>query len=251
MYLCVMVAVNQYGNRLGLPDKKLSNRTTRGQRLMRATIGHAIREPIDAGIKKLRFPSIIPQSFRSTGDGRISRLSRLRPPAAVVEVTNHTNMKIKNHLGRALKTAALCSVLGLSAITVAHAALGESSTTVANDQVRMMATRVTHTSAGYTVHEMTLPRGTVVREYVAPSGVVFGVAWQGPAMPNLQQLLGSYGTEANTSVKAFREAHAGIGPVSVTTSDFVMNSAGHMGNYVGQAYLPAALPAGVTAHDIQ
>jgi hypothetical protein len=160
-------------------------------------------------------------------------------------------MTIKNHLGKALKTAALGTVLGLSAITGAHAALGESSATVANDQVRMMASRVSHASTGYTVHELTLPRGTVVHEYVAPSGLVFAVAWQGPVMPNLQQLLGSYSAAASTGVKAFREAHAGIGPVSVSTSDFVMNSAGHMGNYVGQAYIPAALPAGVTAHDIQ
>jgi hypothetical protein len=160
-------------------------------------------------------------------------------------------MKIKRDLSMALRTTALCTVLGLSGVTIAHAALGESSATVANDQVRMMATQVTHANTGYTVQEMTLPRGTVVREYVAPSGMVFGVAWQGPAMPDLQQLLGSYVTEANTGVKAFREAHGGIGPVSVRTSDFVMNSAGHMGDYVGQAYLPAALPAGVTAHDIQ
>jgi hypothetical protein len=163
----------------------------------------------------------------------------------------HTDMTARRRLSKTLRTTASGAILGLSIITVAHAELGGTSATVTNDQVRMMAARVTRTSAGYTVHDLTLPRGTVVREYVAPSGVVFGVAWQGPAMPDLPQLLGTYGAQASTGVNAFRETHGGIGPVSVRTSGFVMNSGGHMRDYVGQAYIPAALPVGVTAHDIQ
>ncbi|RFU48341.1 DUF2844 domain-containing protein [Paraburkholderia sp. DHOC27] len=160
-------------------------------------------------------------------------------------------MTVQSRLYQALQTTALGTVLALSIASAAHAALGGSSATVANDQIRMNATRATHSDTGYTVHEMTLPRGTLVREYVAPSGVVFGVAWQGPSMPDLQGLLGAYTGEASAGVKAFREAHGGIGPVSVQTTDFVMSAGGHMGHYVGHAYLPAALPAGVTAQDIQ
>ncbi|WP_367949067.1 DUF2844 domain-containing protein [Paraburkholderia sp. NMBU_R16] len=42
----------------------------------------------------------------------------------------------------------------------------------------------------YTVHTLTLPSGTVVREYVASSGLVFGVAWKGPTLPDLRATLG-------------------------------------------------------------
>ena len=69
----------------------------------------------------------------------------------------------------------------------AQAALGQNVSTVGNDQVLMHATAHSASSqAAYTVHLLTLPSGTVVREYVAPSGTVFGVAWAGPTLPDQQ-----------------------------------------------------------------
>ena len=44
----------------------------------------------------------------------------------------------------------------------------------------------------YTVHEMQSSSGTAVREYVSSTGTVFAVAWQGPWLPDLRQLLGPY-----------------------------------------------------------
>ena len=53
-------------------------------------------------------------------------------------------------------------------------------------------------------------------------------------------------------VKAVRAARGGgRGPVSVDQSGLVVRSGGHMGAFAGQAWLPAALPAGVTGADIQ
>lgn len=107
-------------------------------------------------------------------------------------------------------------------------------------------------SASYTVRETTLGSGTVVREYLAADGSVFGIAWRGPQMPDLNDLLGTYFPQYVAGVKAARAARGGArGPVSVDQSSLVVRSGGHMGAFSGQAWLPPALPAGVTGSDIQ
>jgi hypothetical protein len=110
----------------------------------------------------------------------------------------------------------------------------------------------TPASASYTVRETTLGNGTVVREYLAADGAVFGIAWRGPQMPDLNDLLGSYFPQYLAGVKAARAARGGgHGPVSVDQSGLVAHSGGHMGAFSGQAWLPSALPAGVSGSDIQ
>src|ERR1039458_677209 len=92
--------------------------------------------------------------------------------------------------GRALAASALlCAGVGVALPT--QATLGGTVDTVQGDVLDMHATRRVAMHAGYVVHELTLASGTVVREFVGPSGVVFGVAWQGPIKPDLNQLLGA------------------------------------------------------------
>jgi hypothetical protein len=110
----------------------------------------------------------------------------------------------------------------------------------------------TSATASYTVRETTLGNGTVVREFLAADGSVFGIAWRGPQMPDLSDLLGSFFPQYQSGVKAVRAARGGgHGPVSVDQSNLVVRSGGHMGAFNGQAWLPAALPAGVSGSDIQ
>ena len=107
-------------------------------------------------------------------------------------------------------------------------------------------------SASYTVRETTLGNGTVVREYLAADGTVFGVAWRGPQMPDLNEMLGSYFPQYVAGVKAARAARGGArGPVAVDQSSLVVQSGGHMGSFTGRAWLPPALPAGVSGFDIK
>ena len=107
-------------------------------------------------------------------------------------------------------------------------------------------------SSSYTVRATTLSNNTVVREYLATDGTVFGIAWYGPQMPNLSDLLGSYFSQYVDGVKAVRAARSHArGPVAVEQSGLVVHSGGHMGGFGGQAWLPAALPAGVSGSDIQ
>ena len=140
---------------------------------------------------------------------------------------------------------------------VAHAALGGNAQSVQADQASMGAARSSAVQmfaavqGAYTSQSLTLPSGTVVHEYITAGGVVFAVTWQGSTMPDLQQILGSYMSGVADAVKAYRLQHPGIGPVSLSTDNVVIEAGGHMGDYVGRAYLPSALPAGVALSDIQ
>jgi hypothetical protein len=105
-------------------------------------------------------------------------------------------------------------------------------------------------AAPYTVRSTTLATGTVVNEYLGADGVVFGIAWKGARMPDLPTLLGNYFPQYVQGIQAQRANGVGRGPVSVVGSGLVVRSAGHMGAFAGHAYLPQALPAGVTGGDI-
>ena len=55
-----------------------------------------------------------------------------------------------------------------------------------------------------------------------------------------------------TAEKSARKVRGGgHGPGIVQDSGLVVHSGGHMGAFSGQAYLPQALPAGVSGTDIQ
>jgi len=140
---------------------------------------------------------------------------------------------------------------------LAHAALGGSAQSVQADQASMGASRTAANQAlnavqgNYSVQSMTLPSGTVVHEYLSNTGIVFAVTWLGSAMPDLHQILGAYTSGATDAIQAYRAQHPGIGPVSVTANNMVIQASGHMGVYAGRAYLPSALPAGVALNEIQ
>lgn len=106
-------------------------------------------------------------------------------------------------------------------------------------------------AAAYTVREITLGSGTVIHEYTSAAGTVFGLAWRGPSMPDLESLLGSYFPQYTAGVQVAHAARGWRAPVSVDTSGLVIRTGGHMGAFEGQAWLPTALPAGLTGNDIQ
>lgn len=136
-----------------------------------------------------------------------------------------------------------CMILCLSAA----AELGGDVSTVQADQVRMKgALRITRGSA-YDVHELQTGSGTTVREYVSPSGKIFAVSWQGPWLPNLQQLLGPYFADY-TAAQNHRQSR---GPLVIHQPNLVVQSSGHMRSFIGRAYIPDLMPAGVRAEDIQ
>jgi hypothetical protein len=129
----------------------------------------------------------------------------------------------------------------------AHATLGQNVSTIDTDQSRLHAlARAATTQHAYSVHQLTLPSGTQVREYVAPTGIVFGVAWDGPTLPDLKAMLGA-SFDTYVAANATRRG----APLAVSNGDLVVFSSGHLRAFAGYAYLPRAVPAGVDVSVIQ
>jgi Protein of unknown function (DUF2844) len=130
----------------------------------------------------------------------------------------------------------------------AMAALGGDAASIQQDAAHFKAqVRMTQKQA-YAVHEMQTAGGATVREYVSPAGKVFGVAWQGPVIPDLQQLLGSYFTRFQATAQNRRGIH---GPLVIHEAGLVLESTGHMTAYRGSARVPEMLPEGVHSDAIQ
>jgi hypothetical protein len=131
---------------------------------------------------------------------------------------------------------------------VARAALGQPETTVSADVQQLNGSVKSTERTNYTVHEIQLPSGGVLREFAVPGGNVFAVAWSGPAIPNLRQALGSYFDVFATAAKA---PHSGHTHLQISQDGFVMQSAGHMRAYSGRAYVPQSIPAGTSLEEIR
>lgn len=147
-----------------------------------------------------------------------------------------------------MKTAWAVLFAMLLGATPGWAVLGEYENSVTSDQQVMRGQLRTVAGQGYSLHQITAAGGAVVKEYVSPAGRVFGISWQGPAMPNLQQLLGSYFSEFQQAAR--RQARR-RGPVVLRTDKVVIVSAGHMRAFQGSAYVPSLLPENVTAEVVR
>jgi len=127
------------------------------------------------------------------------------------------------------------------------AALGAPEQSIEADRQRMAGQVKRTAMPGYTLHEISAPGGRLVREYVSPSGVVFGVAWEGPAMPDLSTLLGSYFSQFQEALAgASASAHRRHGPLNIQTGELVVVSGGHQRAFRGLAYVTGLIPAGLS-----
>lgn len=130
----------------------------------------------------------------------------------------------------------------------AAASLGGDVSTVQADRVHMQGAIIQVTTTGpYTIHEMRAASGTTVREFVSPAGTVFGVVWQGPFMPDLRQVLGTYFDPYLRAAQAAQAKRSGHGPLLIHDPDFIVEQSGHPRAFSGRAYVPHLMPAGVLA----
>jgi hypothetical protein len=107
-------------------------------------------------------------------------------------------------------------------------------------------------AASYTVTTATLANGTVIHEYLDGAGTVFAVSWRGPRVGSLDTLLGHYFPAWQKGLAEARAARGGgHGPVSMHGADLAVESGGHMGALTGRAWLPKALPQGMSTDQIQ
>ena len=108
---------------------------------------------------------------------------------------------MKRRLTTLLIGLGLAVLFLMAAAGPVQAALGESVDSVASDQTALAAKRVSQmVGNGYTVQELRSDSVTL-REYVAPTGIVFAIAWNGLIHPDLTSLLGSYVGEYRTALQ--------------------------------------------------
>jgi hypothetical protein len=154
----------------------------------------------------------------------------------------------------ACKFLAILSAVFIAAMSPrdSFAALGEPEASVHTDVAQFQASiKSSLDRAVYRVHEIQLPSGTLLREFVSPDGIVFAVAWNGPHVPNLRQVLGKYFDSFVAGAKVSRaENHSDRNHLTIQQADFVVEAGGHMRAFAGRAYLPAAMPSGINLGDL-
>ena len=129
----------------------------------------------------------------------------------------------------------------------AWASLGQSMDSVISDQQHMRGELRSAIRDGYTVHTISSPDGAVVKEYVSPNGVVFGISWQGPTLPSLTRLLGPYFSEFQQAASGSTRRRS----LAIHTEHLIVESGGHMRAFHGRAYVPALVPGNLAATVVQ
>jgi hypothetical protein len=143
-----------------------------------------------------------------------------------------------------VKKCLVASGVLIAALTpcIAAAALGEPEASVQTDALQLRGSIHVTEHSGFRLHEIQLPSGTLVREFVGADGKVFAVAWRGPAAPNLRQMLGRYFEPFAAAAGTHRTDHSHL---QIQTGDLVVQAGGHMRAMAGRAYLPQGVPNGV------
>jgi len=147
----------------------------------------------------------------------------------------------------------ICLMLPAAVLITAQqvrATLGESAVSIQSDRNVLSAVQRAKTvHDNFTVQEIQ-SGSTTVREYISPSGIVFGVAWNGLMRPDLTQLLGAYSNEYHEALRQIPH-NRGRSRLDVKTNRVVVQQWGHMRNLRGRAYVPSLIPSGVSADEIR
>ena len=143
----------------------------------------------------------------------------------------------------------IASLLLLAFAQIASASLGGTVSSVESDRAHLKGAARMVVGNDYTMHEITAPTGTKVREFVSPNGVVFGVAWDGPALPDMRQVLGDHFDEYKQAAQEQKNRRRG--PLLIETPRMVFQLSGHPRSFHGRAYLPQDVPPGVKADEVR
>ena len=141
--------------------------------------------------------------------------------------------------------SAVASVLAVS--PHAFATLGESASSVEVNRVRMQANLRVVRKTNYAVHELGLPAGGKVRQFVANGGNVFAVSWSGGWRPDLREIMG---THYDRYLAATKGKLVVRGPLRLELPGLVVIMSGHQRAFFGRVYLVDQLPLNMRIEDI-
>jgi hypothetical protein len=150
-----------------------------------------------------------------------------------------------------MKTALAALLILILRVAPVWAVLGEYESSVSLDEQALHGTGRQEARPGYRLRQISASNGSVIREFISPEGLVFGVAWQSPRMPNLTQLLGSNITELQVTLQSRTPGPPSRAPLIVQTPRLVFVSGGHLRSFHGYAYVPGLVPAGVSPGVVQ
>ena len=150
------------------------------------------------------------------------------------------------HCRRLYTAAAMAAALSLC--PCAQATLGGDATSVATDRTKMQACLRVVQRSHYAVHELALPTGAKVREFVTDGGKVFAVSWSGGWRPNLRDIMGKHYDRYLQATKGKRMAR---GPVRIELPGLVVVMGGHQRAFFGHVYLLDMLPPQLPIEDIR
>jgi Protein of unknown function (DUF2844) len=157
---------------------------------------------------------------------------------------------VMNRISFHLVIGFVAAAMSCLSVGRAWATLGEPAASVESDRTAFSAVQRAATArTGYTVQEIDSPAVTI-REYISPAGIVFGVAWNGLTQPDLEPLFGTYYTEYRQT-KEKTPRHPGRRFMLLKGSRIVVETAGHMRDMRGRAYIPSLVPAGVSTDEIK
>lgn len=105
-------------------------------------------------------------------------------------------------------------------------------------------------AASYTTNVVPTADGGKITEYVSRQGVVFGISWRTPMMPNMKLVLGNYFPSFEQSAAASR-GNGRRGPLHIQRADLVLQSVGQLGDFRGRAFVPGLLPPDVDGDAIR
>jgi Protein of unknown function (DUF2844) len=146
------------------------------------------------------------------------------------------------------RLAAFAMVLGCS--VPAMASLGGDAGSIQADTAHMSAQVTKSAGSTYEMHQLQSPTGTVVNEYLSPSGTVFAVTWHGPFMPDMQQILGSYFQQYSAALST-QPRQYGRHPLNIQQPGLVVQTGGHMRAHWGRVYIPVLTPEGLSPEQLQ
>jgi len=135
-------------------------------------------------------------------------------------------------------------VLGILLPKFCFAELGGTTASILAEQKQFNSQLTSSQQNGYSLYTQTLTSGTIVQEYIAPSGIIFAISWSGPSLPNIQAIFGNYYANYLSAAEKSRRS------IYTSSESLVIQSTGMMGAFQGFAFLPKLAPTGFTVNNL-